>query len=446
MPVVPWVKKQRPVRREGARRALRARRRRRDARAEECRRRRRAQPDEQPEARRRHRAGRADAGARRQRRHRHRRRRRRTTTSTCSRRRGWRRCWPRASAAIRRRFRRATALAMATRLGARAMHIGSPDRIARARQARRPDRARPRSRCTTCRRSPAIPNGDLRADRLRREIDRRRRRDVQRPVADARPRAADARRRRAAARGGATSRARIDALPQQPRSRACCRSWSPSAARSSRRASRCRSRRASRPPTPVLAVLAGDELTVIRSQPLPPVRHLLVVRRSGPGPAALPRGRVPRRGRQGDGRAVAADADRADARGPRSATVLLFRSRYLAPATHSARFYREYFRPAAERVVEKDRRRWLVAYRGVEFYVHLDRLLNAGGRRLLPRGEVADLVAARRARQGGDHHRAARALRRTARTTRSTTATSGSRREAEAGRAFAGCPRRLAPP
>ena len=56
--------------------------------------------------------------------------------------------------------------------------------------------------------------------------------------------------------------------------------------------------------------------------------------------------------------------------------VLLHRSRYLAPATHTARFYREYFRPAAEHIVEKERRRWLVAYRGVEFYVHLDRLLN----------------------------------------------------------------------
>ncbi len=55
--------------------------------------------------------------------------------------------------------------------------------------------------------------------------------------------------------------------------------------------------------------------------------------------------------------------------------VLLSRSRYYAPATHSTRFYREYFRPASERIVEKDRRRWLVAYRGVEFYVHLDRLI-----------------------------------------------------------------------
>ncbi|MGH2521021.1 MAG: amidohydrolase family protein [Anaerolineales bacterium] len=56
-------------------------------------------------------------------------------------------------------------------------------------------------------------------------------------------------------------------------------------------------------------------------------------------------------------------------------SVLLSRSRYLAPAAHSLRFYREYFKPAAEREVEKDRRRWLVAYRGVEFFVNLDRLI-----------------------------------------------------------------------
>jgi 5-methylthioadenosine/S-adenosylhomocysteine deaminase len=56
-------------------------------------------------------------------------------------------------------------------------------------------------------------------------------------------------------------------------------------------------------------------------------------------------------------------------------SVLLSRSRYLAPATHSLRFYREYFKPIQEREVEKDRHRWLVAYRGVEFYVNLDRLL-----------------------------------------------------------------------
>jgi 5-methylthioadenosine/S-adenosylhomocysteine deaminase len=60
----------------------------------------------------------------------------------------------------------------------------------------------------------------------------------------------------------------------------------------------------------------------------------------------------------------------------RFGAALLSRSRYLAPAAHSSRFYREYFRPASERIVEKERHRWLVAYRGVEFYVHLDRLIN----------------------------------------------------------------------
>jgi 5-methylthioadenosine/S-adenosylhomocysteine deaminase len=56
-------------------------------------------------------------------------------------------------------------------------------------------------------------------------------------------------------------------------------------------------------------------------------------------------------------------------------SVLLSRSRYLAPAVHTLRFYREYFKPAEEREIEKDRRRWLVEYRGVQFFVNLDRVL-----------------------------------------------------------------------
>src|SRR5262245_1800441 len=55
-------------------------------------------------------------------------------------------------------------------------------------------------------------------------------------------------------------------------------------------------------------------------------------------------------------------------------SVLLARSRFLAPAAHSPRFYREYFKPTREREVVKDRKRWLVAFHGVQFYVHLDRL------------------------------------------------------------------------
>ena len=53
--------------------------------------------------------------------------------------------------------------------------------------------------------------------------------------------------------------------------------------------------------------------------------------------------------------------------------VLLSRSRYLAPATNSLRFYREYFKPENEKVIQKERMRWLVKYKGTEFYINFDR-------------------------------------------------------------------------
>ena len=52
--------------------------------------------------------------------------------------------------------------------------------------------------------------------------------------------------------------------------------------------------------------------------------------------------------------------------------VLLSRSRYLAPASQTLRFYREYFKPISEKMIEKDRLRWLVLYKGEEFYINLD--------------------------------------------------------------------------
>jgi 5-methylthioadenosine/S-adenosylhomocysteine deaminase len=52
--------------------------------------------------------------------------------------------------------------------------------------------------------------------------------------------------------------------------------------------------------------------------------------------------------------------------------VLLSRSRFLAPAANSLRFYREYFKPASEVNIEKDRLRWLIKYKDTEFYVNLD--------------------------------------------------------------------------
>ncbi len=54
--------------------------------------------------------------------------------------------------------------------------------------------------------------------------------------------------------------------------------------------------------------------------------------------------------------------------------VLLSRSRYLAQAVHSLRFYREYFKPSGETFVEKDRLRWRIIFRGTEFYINIDQL------------------------------------------------------------------------
>ncbi len=54
--------------------------------------------------------------------------------------------------------------------------------------------------------------------------------------------------------------------------------------------------------------------------------------------------------------------------------VLLSRSRFIAPAGHSLRFYREYFKPAAELTIQKNRLRWRVLYKGTEFYINVDRV------------------------------------------------------------------------
>ncbi|MBK6791989.1 MAG: amidohydrolase family protein [Anaerolineales bacterium] len=54
--------------------------------------------------------------------------------------------------------------------------------------------------------------------------------------------------------------------------------------------------------------------------------------------------------------------------------VLLSRSRFLAPATQSLRFYREYFKPTQEVSVEKDRLRWHIKYKNTEFFINLDEM------------------------------------------------------------------------
>ena len=52
--------------------------------------------------------------------------------------------------------------------------------------------------------------------------------------------------------------------------------------------------------------------------------------------------------------------------------ILLSRSRFLAPATQSLRFYREYFKPKTEITVEKNRLRWHIKYKNTEFFINLD--------------------------------------------------------------------------
>lgn len=54
--------------------------------------------------------------------------------------------------------------------------------------------------------------------------------------------------------------------------------------------------------------------------------------------------------------------------------VLLSRSRYIAPADQTLRFYREYFKPASESEIEKDRMRYLVEFKGEEFFINLDHM------------------------------------------------------------------------
>lgn len=58
-----------------------------------------------------------------------------------------------------------------------------------------------------------------------------------------------------------------------------------------------------------------------------------------------------------------------------TSALLLSRSRYISPATRTLRFYREYFQADGERTVMKERRRWHIDYQGMRFYVNLDRLM-----------------------------------------------------------------------
>jgi 5-methylthioadenosine/S-adenosylhomocysteine deaminase len=52
--------------------------------------------------------------------------------------------------------------------------------------------------------------------------------------------------------------------------------------------------------------------------------------------------------------------------------VMLSRSRFLAPAQYSLRFYNEYFKPNSQQELQKDRLRFLIKYNDIEFYINID--------------------------------------------------------------------------
>ena len=55
-------------------------------------------------------------------------------------------------------------------------------------------------------------------------------------------------------------------------------------------------------------------------------------------------------------------------------SILLSRARYMASANHSLRFYREYFKPTAEREVAKRRYRCHILYKDTDFAINQDQL------------------------------------------------------------------------
>jgi len=54
--------------------------------------------------------------------------------------------------------------------------------------------------------------------------------------------------------------------------------------------------------------------------------------------------------------------------------IVLSKSRYIAPANQSLRFYKEYFKPSKEIEIEKDRLRFLVDFKEEEFFINIDHI------------------------------------------------------------------------
>ena len=185
---------------------------------------------------------------------------------------------------------------MATRLGAAALHIGHLTGSLEAGQARRPHRAGRVGRCTAVPAFARDPGGIY-----ARIVYTSKSTDVVDVLCNGRwlmrePHAADRCRRRGDARGRGT-RAQHRQLPGQPRSQ---RAAEAGRGRRRRRAGELRGAGQGPPRHRQPGARGAGRPRADRHppEPLPPARHLLVVRRPRPGPAALSRRRVPRRRRR----------------------------------------------------------------------------------------------------------------------------------------------------
>lgn len=56
-------------------------------------------------------------------------------------------------------------------------------------------------------------------------------------------------------------------------------------------------------------------------------------------------------------------------------SAVLSHSRFIAPASHPLRFYEEYFQAGKKHKLQKERRRWRMLYKGVMFFVNIDKLI-----------------------------------------------------------------------
>lgn len=55
-------------------------------------------------------------------------------------------------------------------------------------------------------------------------------------------------------------------------------------------------------------------------------------------------------------------------------TVVLSHSQFIAPASQPLRFYLEYFQASTTRTLQKERRRWRLLYKGVLYFINVDKL------------------------------------------------------------------------